>query len=398
MDLDQMLTYYYGISSIPIAYYDGSTLVKDFSTKRFLPDPAYYYLQKPISDKPMMDLVISADIMMFGYVHIKDSDRYILLGPVRESSCNRKIAQHICEELEQPPTRLDELLSFFDRTPRLSHSRMLKNIVFLNYLVNQEQPPQNFFDKKLASIMDSLTPEEQAMDFVTHDSVNLENRLLACVEFGEIDELLQMLKNPNALYADMGITANDPLRSYKNIFVSSVAVVSRAAIRGGMDYERAMVVSDTYLQKMETLNNYNEIFALLCNMFTEYTECTQKIRKLNVSSKIVHMVCNYVEEHLYEKITVADIAGNLTFNRTYLSNRFKQDTGKTLTQYINEQKIEKAQYLLKATKKSIMEITELLNYSSQSYFQTVFKTMTGLTPVAYRHSDGISSKISVDFP
>lgn len=57
----------------------------------------------------------------------------------------------------------------------------------------------------------------------------------------------------------------------------------------------------------------------------------------------------------------------------------------TLSQYIQEQKIEKAKSLLKTTDRSILEIATYLGFSSQGYFQNVFKKLTGMTPKEYRN-------------
>ena len=72
-------------------------------------------------------------------------------------------------------------------------------------------------------------------------------------------------------------------------------------------------------------------------------------------------------------------------SRRYLSTKFKKETGMTLSQYIQEQKIGKAKSLLKSTDRSILEIATYLGFSSQGYFQNVFKKLTGMTPKDYRN-------------
>ena len=79
------------------------------------------------------------------------------------------------------------------------------------------------------------------------------------------------------------------------------------------------------------------------------------------------------------------MAQDLFLSRSYLSTKFKKETGMTLSQYIQEQKIEKAKSLLKTTDRSILEIATYLGFSSQGYFQNVFKKLTGMTPKEYRN-------------
>ena len=56
----------------------------------------------------------------------------------------------------------------------------------------------------------------------------------------------------------------------------------------------------------------------------------------------------------------------------------------TLSQYILQEKIFEAQRQLQFTDNSLLDIADLLGFSSQSHFQNVFKTITDDTPMAYR--------------
>ena len=55
-----------------------------------------------------------------------------------------------------------------------------------------------------------------------------------------------------------------------------------------------------------------------------------------------------------------------------------------ISQYINRQKIIEAKRFLRFTDKSLAEISGYFDFSSQSYFQKLFKEQTGMTPSEYR--------------
>ena len=67
-----------------------------------------------------------------------------------------------------------------------------------------------------------------------------------------------------------------------------------------------------------------------------------------------------------------------------LCERFHHETSVTINDFIVELKIEEAKRLLLLTDKPIAQISEYLGFSSQSYFQNVFRKMTGLTPNTFR--------------
>ena len=78
------------------------------------------------------------------------------------------------------------------------------------------------------------------------------------------------------------------------------------------------------------------------------------------------------------------MAAALGYTRSYLCTRFHQETGMSLKQYIQREKAMEARRLLRFTDQELGQIAALLDFSSQSHFQTVFKKVTGETPMAYR--------------
>ena len=68
---------------------------------------------------------------------------------------------------------------------------------------------------------------------------------------------------------------------------------------------------------------------------------------------------------------------------SYLGREFKKSTGKTITLYIQEQKIAEARRQLETTNLPLSQIAMQLNFSSQNYFHHVFKKITGVTPNQY---------------
>ena len=94
---------------------------------------------------------------------------------------------------------------------------------------------------------------------------------------------------------------------------------------------------------------------------------------------------NYISQHLHKDLTVAEICCYCGVSESYLRVRFKHDIGKSIVEYVTEQKIEEAKMLLKYTNYSLLEISEYLSFSSQSYFTTVFRKNCGQTPTEYRN-------------
>ena len=74
----------------------------------------------------------------------------------------------------------------------------------------------------------------------------------------------------------------------------------------------------------------------------------------------------------------------LQFNKSYLSKKFKDVFGVTMTDYVNEMRIKYASYLLSATEYPLTHICELIGLDSLPYFNKLFKAYYHTTPAKYR--------------
>lgn len=208
---------------------------------------------------------------------------------------------------------------------------------------------------------------------------------MTMVRKGDTAALGEWIKSAPAVRG--GILAPEQLRQMKNTFIVSTTLVSRAAIRGGMDVEDAFSLSDAYIQKCELLTRPDQILNLQYHMILEYTQKVERIRMGKRPSKLAMEVANYIQHHLSEPITAENIAKELYLSRPYLSRKFIEETGESLTDFILKEKTEEAKRLLRYSEKSLTAISNYLGFSSQSHFSRVFKKYTGTTPGEYREQN-----------
>lgn len=93
---------------------------------------------------------------------------------------------------------------------------------------------------------------------------------------------------------------------------------------------------------------------------------------------------DYILEHLQEELSLTLIASEFGYNYSYLSSCFSHYTKKSFKHYVNELRIQYACRLLREDNLSISEAGIKAGYTSQSYFNQVFKKYTGSTPGAYQ--------------
>lgn len=82
----------------------------------------------------------------------------------------------------------------------------------------------------------------------------------------------------------------------------------------------------------------------------------------------------------YATIGLSELAQRLNFNKNYLSNLIKTESGQTFTQLVNQRKLMKAQLLLKTTQLPIQEIALSVGYTNKTYFYDKYKETFGHGP------------------
>lgn len=174
----------------------------------------------------------------------------------------------------------------------------------------------------------------------------------------------EVFSNPTG----MGVLAKDPLQNLKYHFVITAALVTRYCITGGMAAEQGYRLSDFYINRADACTDINAVVELHHAMVQDFTGKMRLKKKTDVISKPVSQCVDYIYDHINERITVQTLSGYTGLSVSYLSRVFKQNLGVSVSDYVREKKIEKAQALLRYSDASLIDIANYLAFSSQSHF------------------------------
>jgi two-component system response regulator YesN len=111
----------------------------------------------------------------------------------------------------------------------------------------------------------------------------------------------------------------------------------------------------------------------------------------NRHKKIVEDIKKYIEENFNTIESVDQIAKTFYFSARYANHIFKQNTGKTIFDFLISSRVEAAQTLLLEPNAKVYDVSEKVGYLNNSYFCSLFKQNTGLTPKQYMDRYGRSS-------
>ncbi|MFS0726773.1 helix-turn-helix domain-containing protein [Paenibacillus sp. 1P07SE] len=101
------------------------------------------------------------------------------------------------------------------------------------------------------------------------------------------------------------------------------------------------------------------------------------------SFRIVSEVQHYIASNYRRTLPMAEIAALVDRTPNYVSHLFKEATGQTITAYTQQIRIAAACDLLANSQMNVGEISDFLGFCEQSYFNKVFKRLTGTLPSAY---------------
>lgn len=389
LDLNYICHAIGNLSGIPIRLYRKSELQYFFSMVELVKDPVFLHVDSISAIKDNIGYFVTPYFDYYGVVKYKEYT--IIIGPTRQLRRSKQEMKELAFMLDVSQDDFPAFSSAMNNIMNLPLEGLMQMLCVINYVLNGEKISLSdivVYDDMQKDIETSIEKERLENDYIgeetvdVHNTLALEQTIMNFVRKGDVDALNEFIEKP--VVVNSGKIAADQIRQQKNIFIVSCTLVARAAIRGGMDVNDALSLSDMYIRKCELLNNLPQISNLQLRMIIDYTAKVNNLRNGEHTSKLTIDVKNYILHHISEQISTTELADALYMSRGYLCEKFKKESGTTLSDFILSTKSEEAKRLLTHTDKPISAISEYLGFSSQSHFNNTFKKYTGMTPKRYR--------------
>ena len=307
-----------------------------------------------------------------------------MLGPVFTSQMTEGYLSRHLESIRSAPETQAKLMRFIRRVPVISSETAFMYAGMLHYCIHRS----SVRPEEIEFWSEPVEAAEEAVwgDVNYHGSWLAEQQLFRSIQEGRFEDHSKI--NTGQIGK---IGGGDPLRQAKNEMIVFAVICSRAAILGGVSSEGALNLSDYYVGNIEKAGTVSEVYNIGAQMHKSYLQRVRKARAAASKSMLVRDIIDYVETHVFERITLQSVSREFGYTESYISRKFKADTGGSLVEYVNRRKMQTAKEILQESKIPISELSERLAFSSPSYFSALFKKEYGRNPAEYyKNQEGSS--------
>ncbi len=288
------------------------------------------------------------------------------------------------------PASLSQLFSqYYSALPQISSENILEAYVqTLGFMIFRESGPctVRYYTEESA---DSLTFREDMRLADDNDTAALikhrydvEENMMAAIARGDSQDAARWTRNP--AFASLDRRFSNPLRDQKNYMIILNTLCRKAAQRGGVHPVYLDDLSRRIAIQIENTTSSAQLRKLPGEMVHKYSLLVSS-RSVAGYSPIIQNILVYISVNLAKpELTLQEIASHFTINKSYLSALFRRETGQTLTEWINEKRIEQAIFLFNSQDISIQEAASLCGIPDAAYFTRLFRKLKGMSPSRYK--------------
>lgn len=321
------------------------------------------------------------------------ADTIMIVGPYTTREFNRNEIMEFTEEYSLPPQIFNTLEKYFNNIPYLENDSMV--LITMNTL--GEALWGNIDNFRFESLEQAIAPVHRSSEITqafsyeqTDASINMkaieeryavENQLLQAISQGLSHKVEMIMANMSSSSFEKRTT--DPIRNMQNYCIIMNTLLRKAVENGSVHPFYIDKLSSDFARKIEQVTSMENARKLQKDMVHKYCLLV-KNHSMKGYSLLVQKVVTTIDTDLTADLSLNTLASKMNVNASYLSTLFKRETGSTLTDYVNEKRIQHGILLLHSTGLQIQTIASYCGIPDVNYFTKLFKKKVGKTPKEYR--------------
>lgn len=246
-----------------------------------------------------------------------------------------------------------------------------------------------FFERIAEQKEENFTP----LDInILEERYETENALITAVSQGMLHKAEMLIRGSFAQDAIEQRT-EDEIKNIQYYMIILNTLLRKAAEYGSVHPLYIDRISTDFSIKIQNMQSAKDSDSLMREMVNKYCRLVQR-HCAKGYSLIVQKVLTRIDADLTADLSLKTQAELLSVSPSYLSSHFKKETGKNLTDYINEKRMERAALLLQTSSLQIQTVAQKCGIFDVNYFTKLFKKYKGITPREYKelHKNDFQAK------
>ncbi|WP_197479915.1 AraC family transcriptional regulator [Paenibacillus swuensis] len=250
-------------------------------------------------------------------------------------------------------------------------------VIYDLYEEAQQLMERKFFEGYQSVIYSGQQDTDPSQSFMY--PLQQEKSLIEVIKLGKADEAMEIIRDMSMALPNQSSLASNMFFNQLAYSICTTAISLEKSSGSTFNYDFHSFIPQ--LHKQETFKD-------VMRRFSELVEAICAGMKERKSSKHDHLIANIddiiQQSYSDQDLSLFKIAETVDMSPAYLGRIFKKMTMKSVPDYLNEFRLEKAKELLSGTSLSIDEISQKTGYNNSTYFYKVFKKYNGITPNEYR--------------
>lgn len=313
-------------------------------------------------------------------------------GPYLKSEITRDAILAFAEKYGIPFRLVSQVIRYFGNIPCIKEDTTLMNLFFS--FCELIWGSENSFDVTEADFtgagkfeVDSFRSfrsksEDPLLSVrILEEKYKTESEMIQAVSQGAIHKVEKLFINPSVFVFEK--RSNDQLRNIKEHLIIQNTLLRKAAEYGSVHPFHIDGLSSEFTKEIEKVRNINDANSLFQEMARKYCLLVKKHSMKNYSL-LVQKVLTVIDADLTADLGLKHLAEMININASYLSALFKKETGRTLTDYVTQKRVDHAAFLLRSTNLQIQSVAQQCGVFDVNYFAKIFKKYMGKSPKEYR--------------
>ena len=315
----------------------------------------------------------------------------LLIGPYMSYEPTEAQLLEELERLGMSASRLPQLKQYYSAVPVLPDESPLMMLVnaFAETLWgtgNAYKIVELSRDSTASAALDGMEKKVSREDVLMQMKVMerryaYENEMMETVAKGLTHRAKMMMSNVSLTMFEQRMA--DPVRNMKNYIIICNTLLRKAAQQGGVHPFHLDRISSAFAARIELIPNLEEGRELMGEMMLSYCRLVRQ-HALRHYSPPVQKAVTYIEAEPAADLHLQHLARTLNVSAGYLSTLFHKETGKTVTEYVTDVRMDTAANLLRHTQLQVQTVAQHCGIGDVNYFSKVFKRHFGLTPRQFR--------------